>query len=105
MEMTLGKMQVDGGLFQIAVAQQDLNGAQIGAGFEQMSGKAVTQRVGDEPFSGCRPAGRLAGRRARRFSCRWAGRRYGGGCPETAIRWVFAAADANVHGAVPVALD
>jgi hypothetical protein len=25
--MTLGKMEVDGGLFQIAMSQQDLNGA------------------------------------------------------------------------------
>ncbi len=29
MEMALGKMQVDGGIFQIAMAQQDLNGAEI----------------------------------------------------------------------------
>ena len=59
MEMTLGKMQVDGGLFQIAVAQQDLNGAQIGAGFEQMSGKAVTQRVGMNLFLDAGPLGGL----------------------------------------------
>jgi len=29
MEMALGKMQVDGGIFQIAMAQQDLNGSEI----------------------------------------------------------------------------
>ncbi len=66
---------------------------------------AAEGRLGvDHPVSGCRPAGRLAGRHARRSSCRWADRRYGGGCPETAIRWVFAATDANGHGVVPVAL-
>ena len=49
-KMALRKMQIDGGLFQIAVAQQDLNGAEIGAGFEQVSGEAVTQRVGMNLF-------------------------------------------------------
>ena len=49
-KMALRKMQIDGGLFQIAVAQQDLNGAQIGACFEQMSGEAVTQRVAMDLF-------------------------------------------------------
>jgi hypothetical protein len=49
-KMALRKMQIDGGLFQIAMAQQDLNGAQIGAGFQQMSGEAVTQRVGMNLF-------------------------------------------------------
>ena len=49
-KMALRKMQIDGGLFQIAVAQQDLNGAQIGACFEQISGEAVTQRVGMDLF-------------------------------------------------------
>jgi hypothetical protein len=34
-------MQVDGGLFQIAVAQQDLNGAQVGAGLQQVCGETV----------------------------------------------------------------
>ncbi len=40
-EMAGGKVQVLGGLFQIMVTQQDLNGAQVRAGFEKMSGKAV----------------------------------------------------------------
>jgi hypothetical protein len=48
--MVLRKMQVEGGFFQIAVAQQNLNGAQIGAGFEQMSGEAMTQGVGVDLF-------------------------------------------------------
>src|SRR5467141_3695001 len=45
MEVTFGEMEVDGGLFQIAMTQQDLNGAQIRACFEQMSGEAVAQDV------------------------------------------------------------
>ena len=44
-QMPLRKMEVDGGLFQIAMAQQDLNGAQIRAGFQQMRGETVAQRV------------------------------------------------------------
>jgi hypothetical protein len=39
--MALGEVQVDGGFFQIAMAQQDLDGAQIRAGFQQMSGEAM----------------------------------------------------------------
>src|SRR5216684_1260036 len=49
-KMTLGKMQIDGGLFQIAVAQQDLNGTQIRARFEQMGGETVAQRVRVDDF-------------------------------------------------------
>src|SRR6266851_8913734 len=45
-EMPPGKMQVDRGFLQVAMPQQHLNGTQIGTGFEQMSGKAVTQRMG-----------------------------------------------------------
>ena len=33
-EMPLGQMQVDGGYFEVAVAEQYLDGAQVGAGFE-----------------------------------------------------------------------
>ena len=44
--MALGEMQIDRGLFQIAVAQQQLDGAQVGAGFEQVSGESMTQSVG-----------------------------------------------------------
>jgi hypothetical protein len=42
-EMALGEVQIDRGLFQIAVAQQQLDRAQVGTGFEQVSGKAVPQ--------------------------------------------------------------
>src|SRR5208282_2121414 len=49
-KMTPRKMQVDGGLFQIAMAQQDLNSAQIRARFEQMRGETVAQRVWVDDF-------------------------------------------------------
>jgi hypothetical protein len=44
-EVTFGEMEVDGGLFQITMAQQDLNGAQIRACFEKMRGKTVPQGI------------------------------------------------------------
>jgi hypothetical protein len=50
MEMALGKMQVDSGLSQIAMAEQDLNGAEIRARFEEMRGEAVAQSVGVQIF-------------------------------------------------------
>ena len=37
----MGEMQIDGGLFQVTVAKQQLDGSQVRAGFEQMSGEAV----------------------------------------------------------------
>jgi hypothetical protein len=43
MEMALRNMEVDGGLFQIVVTQEDLNGTQIGAGLQQMCGETVPQ--------------------------------------------------------------
>jgi len=42
----MGEVQVDRRLFQIAMPQQHLDGAQVGPGFEQMRGKAMTQGVG-----------------------------------------------------------
>src|SRR3984893_2363905 len=39
-------MEVDGGLFPPLLSLQDLNGAQISAGLEQMSGEAMAQGVG-----------------------------------------------------------
>ena len=54
MEMALGKMQVDGGLSQIAMAEQDLNRAEIRARFEEMRGEAVTQSVGVQIFRDAR---------------------------------------------------
>src|ERR1700730_5256970 len=45
-EMAPGEMQIDRRFFQVAMPQQHLNGAQVGAGFEQMRGKAVAQSMG-----------------------------------------------------------
>ena len=41
--MAMREVQVDRRLFQIAMPQQHLDGAQVGPGFEQMRGKAMTQ--------------------------------------------------------------
>jgi hypothetical protein len=54
-EMPLGQMQIDGRYLEVAMAEQDLDGAQVGAGFEKMCGEAVSQSVRmDAPVS--RPA-------------------------------------------------
>ena len=39
-------MQIDRRFLKVAMPEQHLDGAQVGAGFEQMRGKAVAQRVG-----------------------------------------------------------
>ena len=39
-------MEVDGSLFQIAMAEQNLNRPQVGTVFEQVSGEAVPEGVG-----------------------------------------------------------
>ena len=57
--MALGKMQVDGGLFQIVMSQQQLNGAQVGTGFQQVGGETMAQRVGMNLLG--RQAGALGG--------------------------------------------
>src|SRR3989454_2226543 len=44
--MPPGEMQIDRRFLKVAMPQQHLDGAQIGPSFEQMSGKAVTQRMG-----------------------------------------------------------
>ena len=41
-EMPLGQMQVDGSDFEVSMAEQDLDGAQIGAGFKKMCGEAMS---------------------------------------------------------------
>ena len=38
-------MDVDRGLLQIAVAEENLDGAQVGAGLQQMGGEAVTEEA------------------------------------------------------------
>jgi hypothetical protein len=44
--MPLGEMQVDRSYFEVSMAEQDLDGAQVGAGFEKMGRETVTQSVG-----------------------------------------------------------
>jgi len=39
------EMKIDRGLFEIAMSQQHLDGAQVGSGFQQVRGKAMTQSV------------------------------------------------------------
>ena len=48
--MHLGHVQVAAGCFQIRMAEQKLNGAQIGARFKEMGGKAMTKRVRMDMF-------------------------------------------------------
>ena len=43
--MPLGEMQVDGSDLEVAMAEQDLDGAQVGAGFEQVCGETMAQGV------------------------------------------------------------
>jgi hypothetical protein len=43
--MALEKVQVDDGLLDVLVAQQQLNGAQIGAGIQQMGGIGAAETV------------------------------------------------------------
>ncbi len=44
-EMPLGQMQVNGRYFKVAMAKQDLDGAQIGTGFKKMGREAMSQGV------------------------------------------------------------
>jgi hypothetical protein len=41
-EMPLRQMQIDGRYFEVAMTEQYLDSAQVGAGFKQMCGEAVT---------------------------------------------------------------
>ena len=44
-EMPLGQMKVDCGDLEITMTEQDLNRAQVGAGFEKVGRKTVAQSV------------------------------------------------------------
>ncbi len=55
--MTLGQVQIDGGVFQSLMAHQQLDGAQIGAGLQQMRGKAMPERVRAEFLLDAGPSG------------------------------------------------
>ena len=41
-EMPLGQMQIDGRYFEVAMTEQDLDRAQVGAGFKKMCGEAMS---------------------------------------------------------------
>ena len=45
-EMALGQMQVNGSDFKVAMTEQYLDSAQVGACFEQVRGEAMSQSVG-----------------------------------------------------------
>jgi hypothetical protein len=53
----LGEVQVAGGFFQIVMAQQDLNGAQIGTSLEEMRSKTMAKRVRMDAFLDARSLG------------------------------------------------
>jgi hypothetical protein len=58
--MSAGKVNVEGGLLQIVMTEQHLNGAQVGAGFVKMSRKGMPQRVDVHGFVEARALGRVA---------------------------------------------
>lgn len=49
--MPLRHMDIHGSLLQIAVAEENLDGAQVGAGLQQMSRKAVTKGMRMKRFA------------------------------------------------------
>ena len=61
--MSLREMQVDGSDLEVAMAEQDLNGAQVGAGFEKVCGETMPQSVGMDVsvVEACAFGGDLAG--------------------------------------------
>ena len=40
-EMPLGQMQIDGSYFEVAMTEQDLDGAQVGTGFKRVCGETM----------------------------------------------------------------
>ena len=40
--MPLGQMQIDGRYFEVSMAEQYLDGTQVGAGFKKMCGEAMS---------------------------------------------------------------
>jgi hypothetical protein len=43
MQMALRKMEIDGGILEPLMTHEQLNGAQVRAGFEQVCGEAMAQ--------------------------------------------------------------
>lgn len=58
-EMPLRQVQVPAGGFQVGMAEQELNGVQVCAGFEQMGSEAMPKSVRVDAFVDSSPFGRL----------------------------------------------
>ena len=58
LQVSAGKVQVDHRVFQLYVAEQQLNGAQVGACFQQVSCIGVSKQVGVNAFFDAGPLGR-----------------------------------------------
>ena len=50
MQVAVREMQIDGGVFQVRMAEKQLNGSQISTGFQVVRGKTVAQRVRSDFF-------------------------------------------------------
>src|SRR5215467_8146577 len=50
MQVAVREMQIDDGVFQVRMAEKQLNGSQIGTGFQVVRGKTVPQRVRTDFF-------------------------------------------------------
>src|ERR1700689_2419291 len=62
-EVPVREMQIDGSHFEVAMAEQDLNGAQVRSGFKKVGRETMSQSVGmDAPvIEACAFGGDLAG--------------------------------------------
>lgn len=49
-QVAMREMQLDDGVFQVRMAAKQLNGSQIGPGFQVVRGKTVAQRARTGPF-------------------------------------------------------
>ena len=83
-------MHVNQGVSQIFMAEQNLNGAEIGAGLIEMCRETMAQRVGVDAFLDAAALGGFA--RAKRFSYRWADPC--DSCWETARCWISGGSNA-----------
>jgi hypothetical protein len=59
LQMALGEMEILGRGLQIFMSQQQLNGAQVGAGFEKMRGPTVSNQMGRYMLANTGPLGGL----------------------------------------------
>jgi hypothetical protein len=82
-------MQINRGLFNVAVTQQHLNGPQVCTVFEQVCGEGCA----DAAVSGYGNAGQLGGRPTKRLCRRWGSRPCAMARQETAIRLVCVEGD------------